>query len=136
MNRFLVLLCVSVSLAAVGDAPPLTEQLQRGVVCSVVDGDTLWVVLDGGTTLNVRFAGVDTPELHVGGEEPPEPGAVLYSRLTTEHFLPGTVVWLRVVAEGSYGRSIAEVYDYPGQPLEESWPRLLDHLLTVEALGD
>lgn len=57
--------------ASPGDQPVPVGPLQEGVVTRIVDGDTIWVRLEGGD-VRVRYIGIDAPEM---GDAVPDPWA-------------------------------------------------------------
>lgn len=61
---------VLLALLALGALPAGAGRSLTGTVTGVVDGDTIWVELDGRVE-KVRYIGMDTPELHhpLRGEE-------------------------------------------------------------------
>ena len=62
-SRVVAAVVVLVGIAAVmWHRTSLALDARRGVVIEVIDGDTIVVALDGGSTETVRLIGVDTPE--------------------------------------------------------------------------
>lgn len=59
--------CSSVSPAGGGHGVA-ADPPERGRILRVVDGDTVDVQIDGGSTARVRLLGIDTPEVHNGVE--------------------------------------------------------------------
>jgi micrococcal nuclease len=82
----------------------------RGQVLRVVDGDTIKVRLDGGSTERVRYIGVDTPE-SVKPDTPVQCFAKKASHFNAS-LVGGRDVTLRTDAEerDRYGRLLAYVY--------------------------
>ncbi|MFO1329513.1 MAG: thermonuclease family protein [Rubrivivax sp.] len=75
----------------------------RGVVTSVVDGDSLWITPDGGgKPMQLRLAGIDAPE--ICQEHGPESKAFLAELVLKKP--------VRVVTSGhdTYGRTLAHVH--------------------------
>ncbi|MBO8128135.1 MAG: thermonuclease family protein [Peptococcaceae bacterium] len=82
----------------------------EGKVTRVIDGDTAYVLLNGGREEKVRFIGVDTPETNHPqiGEEPYGPEAKAYTKAKLE----GRTVYLELDVEerDRYGRLLAYVW--------------------------
>jgi micrococcal nuclease len=99
-----VTLCLIATPAAAQARIPAT-------VTGVVDGDTIWVRLDGGTAATVRLIGIDTPET----KHPTKP-VQCYGReasaKTAELLPPGTRVELELDVQpfDRYGRTLAYVW--------------------------
>jgi micrococcal nuclease len=92
-----------------GDSPCRDPLL--GDVTSVTDGDTLHVQnVEGGSELNIRLVGVDTPEIEHGADPAECWGDEAWDY--TEETLLGTRVWLTFDAECSdaYGRTLAYLH--------------------------
>lgn len=101
----MVLMSAAALVVACADAPG--DDVMRGEVTRVVDGDTIHVRFDGGATEKVRLIGIDTPE-DTTRQEPYGPEATAYAR----QVLDGAVVYLETDAElrDRYGRLLAYVW--------------------------
>jgi micrococcal nuclease len=87
-------------------------------VTKVIDGDTVTAVLDGGAEAQVRYLGIDTPELHHPSREREEFGKE--AAAVNASFVLGKRVFLEKDLQGldRYGRHLAWVWiDGPGGPV-------------------
>jgi micrococcal nuclease len=124
MSGSAIVLCAGAvaCIAVIGCNGPAEPAAGDAVVATVIDGDTIDVVIRGRDE-RVRMLGIDTPEIHLDGA-PPEcfgPEAAAF----TASLLPrGTRVRLErdVVGRDHYGRLLAHIY------------RLADGLLVNEAI--
>jgi len=91
-----------------GDEPCRDPVLVR--VESVVDGDTVRVVRDGGGDETIRILGADTPEIGYGGD--PDECWAQQARSFTNNSLYGARVWLTFDEEctDGYSRTLAYVH--------------------------
>jgi micrococcal nuclease len=111
-------------LACAGPSPT-----DVGTVIEVVDGDTVDVEL-AGRRERVRLLGIDTPEVHVGGEGgAPECFGPEASAFTAELLAVGAPVRLErdVVGRDDYGRLLAYVYVMAGG--EETGGRMVNEAI-------
>lgn len=93
-----------------GDRGLITAQVTR-----VIDGDTIEAELPDGTTEDVRYIGMDTPETHGGVECFGREASAYNERLVADR-----TVWLELDVEerDRYGRLLAYVYlDSDGQAM-------------------
>jgi len=86
-------------------------ELKQAQVVRVIDGDTIEVKLEAGTT-DVRYIGIDTPETH-GGVELYGEEASSYN----ENLVGDKTVWLEIGVQSTdkYGRLLAYVYLDPAK---------------------
>lgn len=94
---------------------------QHATVLSVVDGDTLKVQYDDGTTGRMRLIGVDTPEsVHPDSAKNVPEGTTAsdYTKTLIKH---GDDIWFvtDVQTEDVYGRKLAYVYLTDGRMLQD-----------------
>lgn len=90
--------------AATKKAPSPRPALVAGTVSRVIDGDTLWLKVDGSDApLVVRIEGIDAPESC-------QPGGAQATAALTELAL-GRAVSLKVATTDEYGRSVGKVFD-------------------------
>jgi len=91
--------------AAAEAAPVITTRAAK--VTKVVDGDTIWVEFEDGTTEKVRFIGVDTPESTNQIEEYGKEASAF-----TANALSGKTVYLETDAElrDRYDRLLAHIW--------------------------
>ena len=85
--------------------PPPRPAMLTGTVSRVVDGDTLWLKLEGqgGPPLVVRIEGIDAPErCQPGGSE---------AIAALNDLALGRTVNVRVVARDEHGRTVGRVFD-------------------------
>ncbi|WP_319583921.1 thermonuclease family protein [uncultured Pseudodesulfovibrio sp.] len=89
----------------------------HGVVASIVDGDTVTVVTEGGSGVRVRLYGIDCPER----KQPGGKGATDYVKSVI-----GKVVGVEEIDRDRYGRSVSIVTISDGRVLnrmilEQGW---------------
>jgi micrococcal nuclease len=98
------------------DDPAEQQGPVRAQVTEVVDGDTIEVELADGSSEDVRYVGIDTPET-VKPDAPVECGGPRAHHLN-ERLVSGRAVTLRFDAERRdvYGRLLAYVYLPPSEP--------------------
>jgi micrococcal nuclease len=95
----------------------------KAVVTRVVDGDTVYFVVDCGFTVSVniksRLYGIDTPE--VRGEERPEGlAATAFANEWLAKYAPSGTVLIKShdakrLGQGKYGRWLIEIWDLQGE---------------------
>lgn len=102
-------------LACGGRSPIDDDGMVEARVVSVIDGDTYDVILQGGTQVRIRMAGIDAPER----------GMPYYNTATDylESLCMNRRVFLRLTKEESYDRVVAEGYLPDGLDLEEAMVR-------------
>jgi micrococcal nuclease len=86
-------------------APPANSGVLVGTVSRVVDGDTLWLKVEGqgGPPVVVRIAGIDAPEsCQAGGSE---------ATAALNDLALGHKVTVRVVDRDDFGRTVGKVFD-------------------------
>jgi micrococcal nuclease len=86
-------------------APPANPAVLVGTVSRVVDGDTLWLKVEGqgGPPVVVRIAGIDAPEsCQAGGSE---------ATAALNDLALGHKVTVRVVDRDDFGRTVGKVFD-------------------------
>ena len=77
--------------------------VQTGVVTRVVDGDTMWVLLQGRSKpLKVRLEGIDAPEICQSGG--------VRAQTALSHWIMGQSVTVTTRAHDGYGRTVGTVY--------------------------
>ncbi len=98
------------SLAVTGCSRPAEPAVGDAVVETVVDGDTIDVVI-GGRRERVRMLGIDTPEVH-SEDGPPECFGPEAAAFTASLLPPGSEIRLErdIVGRDHYGRLLAHVY--------------------------
>lgn len=108
------------------DRSPDSSRLEKIVVQSVLDGDTLR--LSGG---DVRLASVNTPEMNYGNNRSPEPVAEEATRYVTRLVSDGSL-FLDVVGVDKYQRRLGNVWVVNK---ENGNKLLLSEMLIVNGLG-
>jgi len=94
-----------------------TTSLQQGRVTSVIDGDTVDLI-SGATTLRLRLACLDAPELAQ------VPHGQLAKDALTGLLKPGAIVRYQQISLDRYGRVVAEVFDRNNRNLGAEMVRL------------
>jgi len=97
------------------------DNIIRGRVLSIIDGDTIKIALNNDEKFNVRMTGIDTPETHYRGQS-----QGFYAELATEYLkrrLPvNSIVKIRASGDDYldlYGRILGRVF-YKGKDLNRA----------------
>jgi len=115
-------------------APQEASALERARVVRVVDGDTLVVRLDDGSSRKVRLVGVDAPESVAEDASRNTPEGAQAASYTKDHVRENAVVWLQreYSDTDSYDRLLRHVWlEHPDSVHDEQEVRskMLDAML-------
>ena len=92
----------------------VTTEMQEVIIERVVDGDTIIVIADDGTSFRVRLIGIDTPESVNPDESKNCEEGIVASDYTKSRLKTGDIVFLEydVSSTDKYDRTLAYVWLY------------------------